>query len=291
VVVALSLAAALVYGAADFCGGLAARRHSALVVVVWSQVVGLGVLLPALLFVPGVPRSSDVAWGIACGISGAFAVGLLYRGLAIGVMGVVSPITAVLAAAIPVVYAVARGERPPPLALLGIALALVAVVLVSASTPKPTEEDEDAPLARVTPHRRFPPGIPEALGAGCAFGFFFIALAQTHADAGLYPLLGTRLTSIALLVAAALMFRKSLRVVRPGLRTIVIAGALDMTANVLYVVAAHIGALSIVAVITSLYPAGTVALAAFVLHERLVRVQWIGVAIAFAGIVCISLAR
>lgn len=94
-----------------------------------------------------------------------------------------------------------------------------------------------------------------------------------------------------MLAGGAGLLRKSLRVSRPGLRTIVVAGLLDMTANVLYVVAAHAGALSIVAVLTSLYPAGTVALAAVVLHERLVRAQWTGVAIAFAGVICISLAR
>lgn len=290
-VVALSLAAALVYGAADFCGGLATRRSSAFAVVVWSQAAGLLILVPALLVIPGVPGPGDLAWGAACGIAGAFAVGLLYRGLAIGVMGVVSPITAVLAAAIPVAWAVARGERPAPAALIGIACALVAVVMVSASTPRPTTDEEDAPLARPLPRHRFPPGIPEALGAGTAFGFFFIALAQTHAEAGLYPLLATRLTSLAVLTAAALVLRRSLHVGRPGLRTVACAGVLDMGANVLYVLAAHAGPLSIAAVITSLYPAGTVALAALVLHERLVPVQWAGVAMAFAGVLCISLGR
>ena len=277
-VVALALAAALVYGAADFCGGLAARRVSALAVVVWSQAIGLVLLVPALLLIPGAPHPSDLAWGLACGITGAFAVGLLYRGLAIGVMGVVSPITAVLAAAIPVGFAMLRGERPAPLALAGIACALIAVILVSAGPP-----------ARRA--RGFPPGIPEALGAGFAFGVFFIALAQTRPEAGLYPLLATRLTSLALLAAVAVALRRSVRVARPGLRPVVLAGALDMGANVLYVLAAHAGPLSIAAVVTSLYPAGTVALAAFVLHERLRAAQWAGVALAFAGVICISLGR
>ena len=287
-VVSLALASALFYGASDFCGGLATRRSPALAVVVWSQAVGLLVLLAALPVVPGIPRAADVGWGLACGVAGAFAVGLLYRGLAIGVMGVVSPITAVLAAAIPVAFAIVRGDRPAPLALTGIGLALLAVLLVSAATPAPP--DGDAPLARVERPHRFPPGIPEAVGAGIAFGFFFIAIAQTHRDSGLYPLVGTRLTSLAMLALGAVVLRKSLRVSRPGLRTIVIAGALDMGANILYVVAAHAGALSVVAVLTSLYPAGTVALAAIVLHERMVRLQWTGVAIAFAGVLCISLA-
>lgn len=286
--VALALAAALCYGAADFCGGLASRRTSSLAVVVWSQLIGLFVLVLALAVVPGVPRAADIGIGAICGITGAFAVALLYRALAIGVMAVVSPITAVLAAAIPVIWAVLHGERPAPLALVGIAFALVAVLLVSAAAPR---GDDDAPLSRKPQHHLLPPGIASALAAGAAFGAFFIILAQTHADAGLFPLLGTRVTSLGLLTLGALALRRSLHVSRPGLRTIVSAGVLDMVANVLYVIASHRGALSIVVVLTSLYPAGTVALAAAVLRERLVRVQWIGVAAAFAGVLCISLTR
>jgi drug/metabolite transporter (DMT)-like permease len=287
---ALALAAALFYGAADFLGGIASRRCSSVAVVVWSQAAGFVVLLVALPFVPGVARASDLAWGLACGVAGAFAIALLYRGLAVGVMGVVSPITAVLAAALPVVWGVAHGERPPPLALAGIACALIAVVLVSAATPK-RSDDEDAPLARTAPKSLMPPGVAEALGAGAAFGFFFIALAQTHRDAGLWPLVATRITSVAIVALAAFAVRLSLRVSAPSARTIVLAGFLDMGANIAYVIAAHAGALSIVAVVTSLYPAGTVALAAIVLHERLVRVQWAGVAVALAGVLCIALAR
>jgi drug/metabolite transporter (DMT)-like permease len=289
-VVALSLAVAVFYGAADFCGGLATRRASALAVVVWSQAAGLLVLLAALPFVPGVLRPSDLVVSAVCGVCGTLAVGLLYRGLAIGVMGVVSPITAVLCAALPVAWGIGRGERPAALALVGIAFALVAVVLVSAATPAPAEPTGE-PAARRGSRGRIPPGIPEALGAGVAFGIFFIALAQVHRDAGLYPLLGTRVISMLLLLGAAFALRRPLRVARPGLPTIALCGALDMGANVLYIFAAHAGALSIVAVLSSLYPAATVALAGLVLRERLVRTQWAGVGVAFAGVLCISLAR
>jgi drug/metabolite transporter (DMT)-like permease len=271
-------------------GGLASRRASSIAVVVWSQAVGFGVLLLALPFVPGVAHTGDLGWGVACGIAGAFAIALLYRGLAIGVMGVVSPITAVLAAALPLAWGIARGERPTPVALIGIACALVAVVLVSAATPK-RGTDQDAPLARAARAHRFPPGVPEALGAGAAFGFFFIALAQTHRDAGLWPLVATRVASLAILALGTFALRLRLRVTAPSARTIVLAGALDMGANLAYVGAVHTGALSIAAVVTSLYPAGTVALAAILLHERLVPVQWTGVALALTGVVCIALAR
>jgi drug/metabolite transporter (DMT)-like permease len=285
-VVALSLAVAVCYGAADFCGGLATRRASALAVVVWSQAAGLLLLLAALPLVPGAFHRADLLVSLVCGVCGTLAVGLLYRGLAIGVMGVVSPITAVLAAALPVAWGIGRGERPAALALLGIAFALVAVVLVSAATPAAPQ-----PAAPTEKRGRIPPGIPEALGAGLAFGIFFIALAQVQPDAGLYPLLGTRVLSMLLLLGGAGALRLSLRVARPGLPTIALCGMLDMGANVLYILAAHAGPLSIVAVLSSLYPAVTVALAGLVLRERLVRAQWAGVAVAFAGVLCISLAR
>jgi drug/metabolite transporter (DMT)-like permease len=290
--IAFALACALVYGAADFLGGIATRRVAAVAVAVWSQAVGLAVLVLALPFLGGSPHPSDLLWGMACGCAGGFAVVLLYRALAIGTMGVISPITAVLAAAVPVAFGIARGERPAMLAVVGIAFAMLAVVMVSAATPRPTAEDADAPLARREQPRRFPPGIPEAIGAGIAFGFLFIGLSQTRAEAGLFPMLAMRLTSLSLLAGTGLMLRQPLRVSRPSFRTIAFAGALDMIANVLFIIASHSGgALSVVAVVASLYPAGTVALAAIVLRERLVPVQWAGVAIAFAGVICMSLAR
>jgi drug/metabolite transporter (DMT)-like permease len=285
VVIALSLAVALTYGAGDFFGGLASRRVASLTVVVWSQLVGLVVLLALLPLLGGTPTPSDLMWGSLCGVVGGAAVAMLYRALAIGVMGVVSPLTAVLAATIPVIFAVLRGERPAALAVAGIVCALGAVVLVSRSPAAP-----DAPLARSSVQSLFPPGILAALGSGVAFGAFFILLAQTHGAAGLWPLLATRITSLTLLVAYAIATRQSLRISRAGSRTIAACGALDMAANALYVIASHRGALSIVAVISSLYPATTVALAWILLKERLVAIQWGGVALALAGVVAIAYA-
>ncbi len=294
-VVALSLAVALFYGAADFCGGLAARRTPAAAVVVWSQAAGLAVLLPALLVIPGVARPGDLELGLVCGLSGTLAVGLLYRGLAIGAMGIVSPITAALAACLPVGWGLAHGERPAVLALVGIACALAAVVLISATPARRPVASGGEPVASGDApagiRRRLPAGVPAALGAGVGFGVFFIALAQAHADAGLYPLLVTRLLSVGLLLAGGSVLRLPLRVPRRRLPTILLCGVLDMAANLLYVLAAHAGALSIVAVISSLYPAATVGLAALVLRERLVRPQWAGVGLALAGVLCMGLAR
>lgn len=288
--VALALGAALFYGASDFCGGLASRRRPALLVALWSQGVGLAVLAVALALVPGTVRAADLAWGGLCGLAGAAAVLLFYRALAVGLMGVVSPLTAVTAAIVPAIWGLARGERPAPLALAGIVLALAAIGLVSAAPPADAAP-AGPPLARPARRPGLPPGIPEALGASAAFGLFFIAIAQTQPGCGLYPLLSMRLVSLAALLATAAVLRRPIRLAAPGAGLVALTGALDMTANVCFFLAVHGGALSIVAVLTSLYPAGTVGLAAAVLRERLRPVQWLGVGVALAGVVCIASSR
>jgi drug/metabolite transporter (DMT)-like permease len=284
--IALALAAALIYGASDFLGGLASRRTSTISVVVWSQGLGLLLLGVVLPIAGGRPLAGDFLWGALCGVSGAIAIALLYRGLAIGTMGVVSPLSAVIGASIPLIYGVAfRGERPTGFACAGIAAALLAVVCVSASGRTAATERETHARAHL-----LPAGVPEALLAGVAFGAFFITLAQTRADAGMYPLLAARGTSLVLVVAAGLAFGgvANIRVARPALPPVLLCGTLDMCANVLYLLAAHHGLLAIVAVLTSLYPAATVALAAIVLRERLRRLQWIGVGLALGGAVAVT---
>jgi drug/metabolite transporter (DMT)-like permease len=287
VAIVLSLATALVYGSSDFLGGLASRRTSTVSVVVWSQAFGLLLLAVVLPVIGGHATGRDLAWGAVCGVAGAFAIGMLYRGLAVGTMGIVSPLSAVLGASIPMIYGLAfRGERPGWLAYAGIAAALLAVVCVSVSE-RTLEADEPARGARAG---LFPPGVREGLLAGVGFGLYFIALAQTRTDAGMYPLLAARVTSIVLLLGGGIVFGgvRAVRVARPALAIVVGCGLLDMGANVLFVLAAHMGMLAIVAVLTSLYPAATVALAAIVLRERLGRIQWIGVALALGGALAIA---
>jgi hypothetical protein len=245
--------------------------------VVWSQAAGFIVLAAALPLVPGTPHPSDFAWGALCGVVGAAAVGMLYRGLAIGAMGVVSPITAVLAAALPVAYGALHNARPALAASIGIAISLVAVVALSGGPPAPARQARSC--------------ITEALGAGLLFGVFFIVLAQTRADAGLFPLVGARTASFATFALAGSVLRTSYRPAAGAIGIIVAGGVCDMLANVLYVIAAHGGLLAIVAVLTSLYPASTVALAAIFLHERLRALQWAGVALALTGVALISAAK
>ncbi len=280
-----SLLCAVVYGSADFCGGLATRRTALIAVVTLSQCSGLVLLLAVVPFFGGAPAASDWWWGAASGIAGGLAIALLYRGLAIGTMGIVSPITAVLAALVPVAFGTpVRGERPSALTFVGIAAAVVAVACVSASPG-------DGPR----PERRaaFPPGLLEAFGAGLLFGAFFIGLAQTHTAAGMLPLLAARFAASAMLLAGALALGKArdLRVSPAALPLIILCGVLDGGANIFYVLAAHGGMLSVVAVLSSLYPAATVALAAIVLGERLTLVQQIGVGVAVAGVCAISVSH
>ena len=213
--------------------------------------------------------------GVAAGIAGGVAIAALYAALAIGRMGVVSPITAVVGASVPVAVGLALGQRPGPLALAGIALAFVAVGLVSANA-----ETRRISLAE--------PGLGLALVSGAGIGLLYVFLARGHADGGLALLATTRATSLVMLVLYATVRRESLRPAAGGLTTILVAGALDMAANVLYVLATRHGLLPVVAVLTSLYPASTVALARVVLKERLQALQWVGVGCAACGVALIA---
>lgn len=277
----LALASAVLYGAGDFAGGLATRRAAVLPVIVLSQLSGLVLLAVLLPFLPAAaPSRADLLWGVSAGLAGGVGVALLYHGLAIGRMAVVAPTTAVCAVAVPVIVSVALGERPAPLAALGIMLGLGAIVLVGQQTAADT-----APADR-PPDGRLPPGVGVALVSGVAIGFFFLSLAQTRPEAGMYPILASRATSVTLFGLAAAAGRRSLRM--PGvLGLTLVCGIIDMGANALYLIAARTGPLSVVVTLSSLYPASTVLLARIILSERLNGRQIAGVGCALAAIVLI----
>ena len=276
----LALGSALLYGAGDFTGGLATRRAATLPVIVLSQLSGLVLLVLLLPFLPPAsPSRTDLLWGAAAGLTGGAGVALLYHGLAMGRMAVVAPTTAVCAVAVPVLVSVALGERPAPLAALGIVLGIGAIVLVSQQTL--SEPAAGAPRAG-----RLPPGVGIALVSGVAIGLFFLSLAQTRTEAGMYPILASRATSVTLFGLAAVAGRRSLRLPGVFLLTLV-CGILDMAANALYLIAARAGPLSVVVTLSSLYPASTVILARVVLGERLNARQIAGVGCALAAIVLI----
>lgn len=295
------LAAALTYGCGDFIGGLASRRAGALRVVVLSHAVGLVLILIALPLWRGDGFAAPVlGWGAAAGGAGGVGVVLLYRGLARGRMSVVAPITAVIAAAVPVVYGIARGERPGVLALVGVVVAFAAVILVSSSAAE--HEDDRTPEVAAAPG--FPalpnvraavpqplrsPGIADAIGSGLAFGAFFVFFAQAGTASGLWPLVGVRLGSLGLVALSAAVLRRGLRPPPGTWPLIVAAGTLDLVANLLYLLATGRGLLSLVAVLTSLYPASTVVLARVVLAERFTPAQTVGLGLAALGAVLIAL--
>ncbi|MEV0164840.1 DMT family transporter [Nonomuraea fuscirosea] len=275
--VILATACAIVYGTADFFGGLATRRAQVLSVVTLSQLAGLALILGLLPLLPGVYSDPALAWGLAAGLSGAAGLVLFYRALATGVMSVVAPTTAVTSAALPVVFGLAAGERPRAWALVGVALALGSVLLVS----QDKSGGGRGSLASVL----------VALAAGAGFGGFFILLSMAPHESGLWPLVGARLSSVSMVALLALLTRRALRPGPGSLHIIVAAGVLDMAANVLYLLAQQDGLLSLVAVLVSLYPASTLLLANRVLGERLRPVQLGGVLCALASVALIAVAQ
>ena len=274
----LSLAAALTYGAADFIGGLVTKRNDVFRVVLLSQLLGA---IPLLLVFPVLNdgnMSRDVlVWGAGAGITGGGGVVLLYRGLAIGRMSVVAPITAVLAAAVPVLFGLTRGERPGAMALAGVGIALVAVAFISS-----VKEDIGG---EAEPRRA---GVFEAVGAGFAFGAFFILLDGVGDDSGMWPLLIMRSSSIVLVTIGVLASRIELRPAPGSWLSIATAGTFDVAANIFYLLSTREGLLTIVAVVTSMYPAMTVLLARLYLKERFTSAQTAGLALAGAAIVLIA---
>ena len=275
----LALGSAALYGTADFLGGLGSRRTSALAVATTSQ--GVGLLLVALmlpLLPEAAPSTRDLFWGGAAGLAGGIGVALLYRALAVGMMAVVAPTTAVCAVMIPVVTGAFLGERLAPMTMLGIALAIGAIVLVSR---------EDTAASAAPYPGRLPPGVGIALASGVAIGLFFLVLAQTDARAGMWPLLAARVVSIPFFAVAALLGARPLRMAAPVATIAVAAGAIDMGANALYLLATRYGPLSVAVTLSSLYPVSTVILARLALGERLSRWRTGGVICALVAVALI----
>jgi drug/metabolite transporter (DMT)-like permease len=273
----LALGAAAAYGIGDFLGGVAARRVAASAVVLWSHVVGLVLLVGLAPLAGGEPTSRALAVGALAGVLGGGGVALFYRGLAVGAMSVVAPVAALLSAGVPVVVGLATGERPASAALVGIVLALGAVVLIS----REPQQLGASPLRWRA--------LALALSSGVAFGLFFVALDRAGDGVGVWPLVGARTASVSLFVALGAARVVSASPPRGAVRPAVGCGVLDAGANVLYLEALGHGLLSIVSVLTALYPAGTVLLARFVLGERLSPLQRSGLLIGAVAAVLIAL--
>ena len=267
----LALASSLAYGAADFLGGVAARGAHVLRVVVVAAPVSL---LVELLLWPVVGATFDagaVWWGVASGVASAAAFALVYRTLAIGPMSVLSPITALVSAALPVAVGLTSGESLSAVAVGGMLLAGVAIVIVSGGT--------DIHGAR--PGQK---ALVLAFGAGAAIALQLVCLDQAPDDSGIGPLLVGRAVSSAVVLAAAFVVRSSLGDTRPSLSASAAAGVLDSLANFAFLLAVRDGDLAIVAVITALYPASTVVLARAFLAERIGTVQLAGLGLAAVAV-------
>ncbi len=272
--IALALAAALVVGSGDFFGGVASRHGRVLAVVLWVHVVGIVAMALLGPLLGGDPTAADLWWGAAAGIAGAAGVLSLYLGFASSRMGVVAPVSAVVAAAAPVLFGLATGERPGPVAFAGLAVGLVAIALVS----RPAAGDERGSTAA---------GVARGLAAGVAFGALFILFSRAGDGSGVWPVLPARVAGAALLVVATTAVRSPRRPIRASWGAIGLAGTLTVGGNGLFLLASQEGLLSVVSVLTSMYPAATVGWARLVYRERLSGVQLSGVALALAAVALI----
>lgn len=315
--VALAALSALAYGGSDFSGAVASKRTSAIVVTAAAQCISLLALLAVLAVLPGGDRRVvDLAWAAVGGLGVAVALTCFYRALAIGPMSTAAATTSLIGAVVPIGVGLGLGDRPGPVALVGMALAIPAVVLVSAAAG-PSEQSTasgavlprertllsraprrlpgESPLPR---ERAASPTAPSStttrllsVVAGLGFGIFFVALSRTSPDSGLFPLLGARAASITALVVVLTATAGWQRIERRAWPAVAVAGVLDCAANALYLTALDHGELSWVAAISSLYPVSTVLLARFVLREHLSRWQAVGMALAAAAMALVAWGR
>jgi len=277
VTVVLGLAAAILYGVGDFAGGIASRRHTAITVLLLSYPVGALLMAAMLPLFGGHNDAKATVYGVAGGAAGLLGVVLMYSLMTIAPINVISPVTAVLAAIVPVVVGVGIGERPHVTAWFGIVLGLGAVLLVSRTT-------EANPHGRIAVRT-----LLLALVSGLGFGFYFVFLARAGDDSGLWPLVISRFSSAALIVPLAIT-RGALSMIRGRmLGIVVLAGACDALANMCFLLASRHGLLSLASVLTSLYPATTVILAVWLLREHTSGTQRMGLALAAGSIVLITI--
>lgn len=297
--VVVGLLTALTYGSADFIGGVASKRMSSIRVTAIGAISGLVVLVAAEPLLGGRWSWEAVLVGGISGITGALAITLLYACLAIGPMSILSPLTALVSAFVPLMAGVIRGERLPVFGYVAIGLALVAVVLVGFVKEKGAVRPSALALFM-------------AIGAGAMIGAFLILIDLAPDDSGFVPLIANRTVNAAIMftvigVLALVFSRRSagadhnpqgiiartgiLRIGwRAGFWLAVAGGAIDAAANAFLLLGLRIGDLSIVSVLTALYPAGTIILAALVLRERIAPVQIAGLVLALIAAAMLAVA-
>lgn len=271
--VIFGLAASLCWGSGDFSGGLASRRANASSVVIAAYAVGFVLLVAlALLWKEPFPSPVDIVWGGLAGLAGVIGLISFYSALSIGRMGIVAPVSAVLTAALPVLFSAFTEGLPSLLQLGGFVLALLAIGLIS----------------RPERARGRPKGIGLALLAGCGFGCFFILISHASHAATFWPLAVARFTSVLFMLVVVRIRQQQMLPKMTIAPIILLAGVLDAIGNVFFVLATHTGRLDVAAVLSSLYPAATVLLAALVLRERVTRIQAIGILLALVAVPLIA---
>ncbi len=282
IAIALGLSVSMVFGAADFLGGMASRRASTWVVVLGNQVVGLGpVLLYLVLLYDQGPTARDVALSVFGGLAGVAGITMLFHGLAVGRMAVVAPVSAGVGGCLPVAWGLLHGERPGLLGLAGVVLTLTAAVILARSESPGMDAEAQASAGQAA---------ALAVGAGLLFGSVLICFSETSEHVGMWPVVIARLAAIPLLAIGLTIAGQSLRVPAPARRPVLGSGLLDATAAALLLIALRQDLVSLVAPASNLYPAATVLLARFVLHEHLSRVQLYGLGVAAVGLVLLGLA-
>ncbi len=276
--IALAFLCAVVYGVADYSGGRATRHAPSIAVSFYGQITS-GVIAVAVVLVIGTawPPQADLMWGGIAGLASAVALASFYHALSHGAMTVVAPITAVTSAVLPVAFGLVNGERPSALAILGMIVAVAAVALVSGAVGQ-----------RHIATRRSTIGF--AFLAGLGFAVIFIALGETTASSGVWPLVAARAVSIVMIAGLALATRTELRGYGSAWKLAALAGLLDMSANFLYLLAVRRGLLSVVVVVVALYPVSTVCLAFGLDKERVSKSQAWGMGLALSALVLVSIA-
>lgn len=298
--VIVGVTAALVYGSADFLGGIASKRMSPIRVTAIGAASGLVVLFAAAPLIGGRWSFEAMLYGGISGVTGAIAISLLYACLAIGPMSILSPLTALVSAFVPLMAGVFRGERLPVFGYVAIVIALVAVVLVGFVKEK----------GAVRPSLK---ALLMAICSGTMIGAFLILIDLAPDDSGLVPLIANRavngLVMFAVIGVLVLVVRQRAR--RPGVVPLdsaptsvgmlsrgwragfwvaVACGMIDASANALLLFGLRIGELTVMSVLTALYPAGTIILAAIVLRERIAPVQIVGLVLALVAAGMLALA-
>lgn len=281
----LGLCSALSWGSGDFLGGLVSRRLSSQIVVFWSQCAGGLLILSVALLTHARFTTPGLLWGAAAGLCGAVGLVLFYRGLAVGVVAIVAPISA-CGAVVPIAVSAVLGYVPSTLVLTGVGVAFVGIICASIAVP--SHSASQISLASLPWHTRIVRmGVPFGLGAALAFGGFLAFAARGAVVSGASPLwiiFGARCASVTG-VGLLLIRNRELRLVpRSLVPGVVGAGIFDTTANTLYSFAATLGNLAVVSVLGSLYPVTTVVLALIVLRERLSGLQLGGILLALVGV-------